>query len=211
MDASHASGSLIPSSSPPTYQADCPWPGAHCAVFSSDADSSGGGQFFTAPPINIGAMSAAAGFSVCTWFRFDVAGSWSRVFDFGNGPDSANLLLTDYDGQGVLVVQRYLPCPDDHTFTFPAPISYGQWRHVCIVNQGTDWSFYDDGVLVGSDQRPCSYASDVLSSNYLGRGNWDGNRLLRGRIAEFRIYNRSLSASEAARLYGHVGAKPPAV
>ncbi len=202
-------GNLVPSITPPSYQDNCPWLTSRCAVFSSNADSTGGGQFFTAPPVNFGAMSAAAGFSVCTWFKFNVVSPFARIFDFGNGADSSNMILTDFYGQGILSAHRFLPCQTggncdyshDACFKFPTKISYGQWRHVCIVNQATYWFFYDNGVLVGSDQTPCSLANVVLTSNYLGRSNWGFDPLLQGSIAEFQIYNRAITASEVAMLH----------
>jgi hypothetical protein len=180
-----------------------------CAVLGSDADSTGGGQFFTAPPINFGVMSAAAGFSICMWFKVELPRVWSRIFDFGFG--AQNIVLADFEGTGSLVVLRYSPCSassDTFSFTFPAPISYGQWRHVCIMNQAKNWFFYDNGVLRGSDQIPCSVGDVVLTSNYIGRSNWAADRLLRGSIAEFRIYNRVLYASEVAALHANTGTKP---
>ena len=78
LDASRTLGNLVPSGTPPTYQANCPWPTGRCAVFSSVSDSSGGGQFFTAPPINLGGLAASSGFTMCSWFNYEIFGLWSR-------------------------------------------------------------------------------------------------------------------------------------
>ncbi len=204
MDSSQNLGSLIPSNIPPTYQADCPWPTAYCAVFSSVADSSGGGQFFTVPPINLGTMGAGAGFSVCAWFKFDVAGFWPRVFDFGNRGASALLMLAK-DDSGNLQVHIYHQCGDHLTYVYGTPTLLGQWRHVCIVNQAANWTFYDNGVRDGSLESFCNFPDVVLSSNYLGRSNWDENTLLQGSIAEFRIYIKAVSASEVTAIYAIIG------
>ena len=154
-------------------------------------------------------MGSTSGFSICMWFKVNFSGIWSRIFDFGNWQtDNQNLLLADFEGRGVLIVHRYLPCnaSDGVTpFVFPTPISYGQWRHVCIVNQAKNWFFYDNGVLQGSDRVACNLGNIVLASNYLGRSNWGVDPLLRGSIAEFRIYNRVLYASEVTALYANIG------
>ena len=204
-------GNLIPSSTSPTYQANCPWPMSTCAVFSSVADSSGSGQYYKAPNISIGAMATGSGFTMCTWFKFAVSGSWARIFDFGNGQGMNNLLLADQGGQGTLVLNVYMPCANPAIYLFPASISYGTWRHVCIANQGGNWYFYDNGTLVGSQQQQCTIANVVLNSNYLGRSNWVADALLQGSIAEFRIYNRILLGSEVATLYANNGMKQSCV
>ena len=207
MDSSQTLGDLIPSSASPTYQADCPWPTAHCAVFSSAENSFGGGQFFTVPPVNFGAMSAGAGFSICSWFKYSVQGYASRIFDFGNGMNDNNILLrSGGSGDTGLQLDVYYDCAQTDSFYF-SPISYGQWRHVCIVNQATDWFYYDNGLQVGSSLKQCNISDVVLSSNYLARSNWGTDSLFQGSISEFRIYNRVLTASEVAVLHANIGKK----
>ena len=94
-----------------------------------------------------------------------------------------------------------------YLFDFPAPIVLGEWRHVCIVNQGTTWTYYDKGGLVGiSPTSSSNYLADsLLSPNYLGRSNWDGDRLLQGSISDFRVYSVALTASVVADLYAAQG------
>ncbi len=55
----------------PSYVSDGPWPGAQCAALTSGGGSSGGGQYFRVNSLNLGAMGASTGFSICTWFAFD--------------------------------------------------------------------------------------------------------------------------------------------
>ena len=152
-------------------------------------------------------MATGNGFTICTWFKFAASGSWARIFDFSNGPGVNNILLADQAGQGTLLVHVYTPCANPAVYVFPASISYGTWRHVCIANQGENWNFYDSGTLVGSQQQQCTMANVVMTSNYLGRSNWVADALLRGSIAEFRIYNRILLGSEVATLYANNGMK----
>ena len=137
-----------------------------------------------------------------------------RIFDFGNGAAANNFLMGD-SGGGALNLQIYSPCSSPPIvfpsstacastnllcFIFPTPITYGSWRHVCIANQGTRWAIYDNGTLVGSLQTNCPLENVVLRSNYLGRSNWNVDRLLQGKLSQFQIYNRVLSATEVASL-----------
>ena len=205
-DFSSTMGGLTQSSIPPTYLANCLWSGANCAIFSSNSNSSGGGQWLQAPPINLGSMSAGAGFSICSWFMFGGNGSWSRIFDFGNGPASDNNLLAQVGVSAVLQHHKYCSSTN-FPFQFPDPITLGQWRHVCIVNQGTAWTYFDNGRIVGT-QQSCTLNDVTLSSNFLGRSNWPIDRLLQGRIGVFQIYSRALSASDVGIIYAYRGTKP---
>ena len=175
-------------------------------MFTSNSNSSGEGQWLQAPPINLGSMSAGAGFSICSWFMFSVNGSWSRIFDFGNGPSSDNNLLTHFGVSGALQHHKYCSATN-FPFQFPDPITLGRWRHVCIVNQGTNWTYFDNGSFVDT-QQSCSLNDVALSSNFLGRSNWPIDRLLQGRIGVFQIYSRALSASEVETIYTDRGTKP---
>lgn len=177
-------------------------------MFSSLADSSGDGQFFKAPLVDFGSLSIGTGFSICTWLRFDGIGSWSRVFDFGNGPGQGNIILAQNGESSTLSFVRWQVCNNINTyygFNFPVGILYSQWRHVCVMNKGIRWTYYDNGALVGSDQT-CGLTSDPLFSNYLGRSNWNPDRLFQGGLAEFRIYSRSLSLAEVQAIYAYRGA-----
>ena len=87
---------------------------------------------------------------------------------------------------------------------YPNPIVNGQWRHVCAVNQQTQWSLYDNGEFVTSLDA-CSLSSFPLTSNLIGKGNRVGDGLLVGKISEFRIYQRALSSIEVASIYFYKG------
>ena len=205
-DSSSTTGSLIQSSIPPTYLANCLWIGANCAMFSSYSDSSGGGQWLQAPPINLGSMSAGAGFSICSWFMFSANSTWSRIFDFGNEQPSDNNLLAQAGVSGMLEHHKYCSTTN-FPFQFPDPIIYNRWRHVCIVNQGTTWTYFDNGSVVGT-QQSCTLNQVPLSSNFLRRSNCASDRLLQGRIGVFQIYSRALSAPEVETIYACRGTKP---
>ena len=207
-DSSHASADLAPSSRvAPTYVSDCRWPGAECSQLSSEADSSGDGQFFTLPPVNLGAMSAKAGFSICTWFVFDTVRSASRIFDMGNGEYSNNVFLARNGESGTLYTEYWANNVDSSTLESPNAIREGIWRHVCIVNKGRKWMFYDDGELTTLDTARFDLVDVELASNFIGRSNWNGDLLLQGKIDEFRMYCKALEMTEIAEIFLYKGTR----
>ena len=189
----------LQASGSPHFIKECAWPGSQCAALTSTGDSSGGGQYFRVNPLNLGPMSASAGFSICTWFVFDATTYHARIFDFGAGR-SNNIILFRNQWSNVLQFDFYCG-PGYGYFFFPNPIINGQWRHVCVVNQGRSWSFYDDGVFAASQTASCSLSNVLLTSNFIGRSNWYEDSLLIGRMDEFRIYERALIHFDVDGIY----------
>jgi hypothetical protein len=182
----------------PSYIADGPWPGSQGAALTSIGDSSGRGQYFRVNALNLGAMSKSTGFSICTWFVFDATTDGARIFDFGTGAGSSVLSLSRSWTQ--LMLQYYCDY-GTNGYSFPNPIVNGQWRHVCVVNQGSSWSVYDNGVYGGSGF--CSLNNVLLTSNFIGRSNYYYHSLLIGRVDEFRIYKEPLSSSAVFIIYSN--------
>ena len=197
LDLAFSLGDLQASESP-TYIADGPWPGSQCAALTSAGNSYGGGQYFRLNPLNLGAMSASTGFSICTWFVFDATTNDASVFDFGTGTWNSVVRLFRSGSSSQLQLQ-YSYCG---SYYFPKPIINGQWRHVCVVNQGSSWSVYDDGQPLDSSWLTyCSLNNAQLTSNFIGRSNSYSASLLIGKVDEFRIYKKQLPFSTVAGVY----------
>ncbi len=194
----------------PSQRPDGPWSGSQSAALTSISNSNSGGQHFQMNSLNLGAMSntPGGGFSICTWFAFDATVMWSRVFDFGLGI-SYNVFLAREQTSKALYINFSCRKRTFHNIYFPKPIINGKWRHMCVVNLGRDWSIYDDGALAATATSICNMTDALLTSNYIGRGNWNfvSDPFLVGRVDEFRIYNRALSARDVTTLYGYKGTK----
>ncbi len=184
----------------PSYTADGPWPGSQCTILNSYSDSSGLGQYFRVPSLNLGSMSISTGFSICSWFAFNATTRWARIFDFGAGQNNQNIILSR---EGVSNNLRFANVYDTYTeeTILPNPIINGKWRHVCVVNQGRNWTVYDDGTIAVFQIASASIKNVLLTSNFIGRSNWAIDKLLIGRIDEFRIYQKSLLPSDVTRIY----------
>jgi hypothetical protein len=187
------------------YGADGPWPGFQSAALTSYSDSSGGGQYFRVNTLNLGAMSASTGFSICIWFVFDANTYEARIFDFGTGYGSSVLSLSRSWDSNQLQLQYYCGY-GVNWYYFPNPIVNGQWRQVCVVNQGSSWSIYDDGASA-SLMSYCNLNNISVASNFIGRSNYYYHSLLVGRVYEFRIYEKALLPSDVASI--HRGGNSP--
>lgn len=87
-------------------------------------------------------------------------------------------------------------------------LTKGVWKHVTYTVVGGTTAapgrsfLYEDGVQVATNTAITAMPSDIATStrNYLGRSAYGGDDSFRGKIRDFRIYNRELSAAESASL-----------
>lgn len=100
----------------------------------------------------------------------------------------------------------------------------GTWKHVAITNGGSNFIAYIDGVQVAIDNSAAFInwnSPNWLDGNLnIGRAESTGhNTYLNGKIDEFAVYNKALSAQEVSTLYDrsaaggaycNVSAAPPA-
>jgi hypothetical protein len=81
-----------------------------------------------------------------------------------------------------------------------------QWSHVCASISGTQYTGYLDGMLYATADLPSAMPVMTYASGngWIGRGR-RSTPLYSGYVDEVRIFNRSLSAAEAAALYTFAG------
>jgi hypothetical protein len=156
--------------------------------------------------INYGYIQAPAGvyfsgdFTVTTWFRSDTALVTNcRLFDFGNGQDSNNILVSWASGKSYIT-----------TFTGSSTlgnrhsnnlVKIGKWNHFALTFKTGQLTLYINGNV---DVTGTAYTPTGVSrtSNYIGRGNWPCCDPLYcyGSFDDFKIFNRSLSQSELLKV-----------
>jgi beta-xylosidase len=83
-------------------------------------------------------------------------------------------------------------------------LARGGWKHIAYTQTGGTAVLYEDGVEVarntGVTITPASIGGGTTTANYLGKSNYTSDKLLNGRLRDFRLYDRALSESEVAEL-----------
>ncbi|MGW3117663.1 family 43 glycosylhydrolase [Streptomyces sp. NPDC001107] len=78
------------------------------------------------------------------------------------------------------------------------------WKHLAYTQTGTTGVLYEDGVEVGRNTSvtitPGAIGSGTTTANYIGKSLYSGDKLFKGRIRDFRVYDRALSGSEVQQL-----------
>ncbi|MFI5551279.1 family 43 glycosylhydrolase [Streptomyces sp. NPDC051738] len=78
------------------------------------------------------------------------------------------------------------------------------WKHLTYTQTGTTGVLYEDGVEVGRNTSvtttPGAIGSGTTTANHIGKSVYSGDKLFKGRIRDFRVYDRALADSEVEQL-----------
>ncbi|MDL5200124.1 family 43 glycosylhydrolase [Streptomyces sp. ALI-76-A] len=152
-------------------------------------------------------MKGMASITVSTDVLIDAAQSTPYfVYGFGNssGSNGNGYLFTTGNGLRTSVAtgnwsteQTTRPA-DGHNLT------RGVWKHLTYTQTGTTGVLYEDGVEVGRNTSvtitPGAIGSGTTTANHLGKSVYSGDKLFKGRIRDFRVYDRALAGSEVEQL-----------
>ena len=141
-----------------------------------------------------------SGFTVSAWFYPNTVSNNSnnRLFDFGNGTNKQNMVVT-YSADGLLgniqtdmLANRYIQ---------KIPNIMDQWNHYAwTIDINGKWTIYINNRIISSNT---SQIPDMIErkSNYIGKSNWVMDDFYNGWIDDFRVYDRSLNKDEITQLY----------
>lgn len=78
------------------------------------------------------------------------------------------------------------------------------WKQLTYTQTGNTAVLYEDGVEVGRNTSvtttPGSIGSGTTTANYLGKSVYTSDKLFKGKIRDFRVYDRALAGSEVEQL-----------
>jgi hypothetical protein len=172
------------------FQSDCAWSGGECPYFD-------GNNFFRIPDMNPGALSAARGFTICSWAKRLTSGDLSRIFEFYSTYQHWTY-ATPYSLNILVVRSRSGNNIDDIRST--SAYTMGIWHHWCVINRGATWQISHDGVIEVTKTLNHVLLDIKYTPVYIARGSLDtGSSNIF--VDDFRIYDRVLTASEVAMVY----------
>ncbi|MFE6622871.1 family 43 glycosylhydrolase [Streptomyces sp. NPDC057740] len=152
-------------------------------------------------------MKGMAAITVSLDVRIDAAQSTPYfLYGFGNSSGgngngylftTGNSLRTSVASGNWSTEQTTKPA-DSHNLTRAV------WKHLTYTQTGTTGVLYEDGVEVGRNTAvgitPGSIGSGTTTANYIGKSVYSGDKLFKGRIRDFRVYDRALASSEVEQL-----------
>ncbi len=172
-------------------------------VFAADGDKSvefDGVDGYVSLPA--GFDSFGGGFSCEFWAYPTAANSWARFFDIGNGPSLDNIVLTREGTTNNLRFDVYRGDTVVGRLLVSNAIDLDTWQHFVATIDTTGYGrIYKDGALIGQGPMAVPVVSS-RSNCYIGKSNWVADSYYQGRIDEFAIYDKCLSAAEISDHYG---------
>ena len=92
----------------------------------------------------------------------------------------------------------------EQTVSGSAALPRGSWKTLTYTLQDGTATLYLDGVKVGERSGVTLEPGDIgegrTTANYIGRSVYSGDRYLKGKVRDFRLYNRALTTTEVRDL-----------
>ena len=135
--------------------------------------------------------------SLSIWLNTSTTSGTQTVFEFGTGNQILFRTHSTDSNKANFGTGGWF----DHGITFNA----NTWYHLVITfNSGNPAKIYVNGSLAHTTGNKNKGASD--SANYLGANNSSGGNNFKGKLDQFRIFLKELSASEVSTLYAETAA-----
>jgi rhamnogalacturonan endolyase len=149
-----------------------------------------------------GVVAGVTNVTIATWFNFTSLTTWQRAFDFGTGT-TAYMFFTPRSSTNL---PRFSITTGGNTveqvINGNAGLATGVWIHMAVTISGSVGTLYINGVQVGQNAsmtlNPASLGS--TTQNYLGHSQFSTDPYYTGKLDDFRIYSRALSAAEVNAL-----------
>ena len=126
-------------------------------------------------------------FTIVAWVNVSSYANWSRIMDFGNGPDVNNVILAVSQlNTGIPAVST----SEIGNVYANAQLPLNTWTHVVgRITSDSTLSIWINGVNVGSANYGAHWPANITRNNcYIGKSNWGADAGLEGMIGELRIY-----------------------
>ena len=165
------------------------------------ATMNGNGQYVSLPS---GIVAGLTDFSVTAWVYQSAAVLNARVFDFGTGTTNYMLLCPNTSGGTRRVFGITTTGVSGELKVSGPAFATASWLHVAITLSGTLGTFYLNGSEAGTNASITLSPNSLgmTTKNLLGRSQfYPTDADFNGKIDNFRIYNRSLTAAEIAQIY----------
>ncbi|MGB1109329.1 MAG: LamG-like jellyroll fold domain-containing protein, partial [Gammaproteobacteria bacterium] len=138
------------------------------------------------------ALDFTGAFSLEAWIKLDNTGGIRSLIDKDTGADAPNYRFI-VNGGTLGVFSDNSPT----VYAGSATVVAGQWAHVAVVFDGTNVTFYQDGVALSSS----AFSVGNANGGNLFIGKDSQGREVDGQIDEVRLWNDARTASEIADNY----------
>ena len=138
------------------------------------------------------------GFSCTAMVKWDKFNSWSRIIDFGNGSASDNILFANSSTSGTPYFAVYKGGGETH-ISATKSLNANQWYNLAVtVSAAGVAKLYIDGALNNTVTGVSLPNTIARTKQYIGKSNWASESYFSGMMDNIGVWNRELTATEAA-------------
>jgi uncharacterized protein len=146
--------------------------------------------------------------TLACWVKLDARPPWARIFDFGQGTNSAYMFLSPLVSGDVMRFAITTDGPGAEQRMDAPPLPTGEWKHVAVTLAGPGGGrMYVDGAEVAHNPGVTLVPVDMGNAgsflhpgstfyNRVGRSLFGNDPYLAGAVDDFTIFGRALSAAE---------------
>jgi hypothetical protein len=140
------------------------------------------------------------------------ANNFERIFDFGNGAASNNIIVGREGTSGNIFIEIYRDASSGgYCRSTTNSIGVGTWDYWAITMNGSTCTIYKNNVVNASQAYTYLPWARTLANNYIGKSNW-ADAAFEGGISDLAIYDRALSTTELTQNYNAgVDIAPPTI
>ncbi|MFF9040611.1 LamG domain-containing protein [Streptomyces sp. NPDC014892] len=117
-----------------------------------------------------------------------------------NGNGNGYLFTTGNTFRTSISMTDYTAKQDIQPSGDPYQLSRGMWKHVTYTQTGNSGVMYENGVEKARKTNvtiaPGAIGGGTTTANYIGRSLYANDLYFKGRMRDFRVYDRALSSSE---------------
>ena len=137
-------------------------------------------------------------FSISLWiYPLAISGNMVRVFDFGNGGGSDNILLSINTGSPLTPsFGIYQGNYQAGQFNSLQALAYSQWNFLVATFDGFSMNIYINALQTLTHSISYTPSSITRTMNYFGQSNWPGNGYSSSYLDDIKFYSLSLTQSQ---------------
>ncbi|WOV92818.1 MAG: LamG-like jellyroll fold domain-containing protein [Candidatus Nitrosoabyssus spongiisocia] len=141
-------------------------------------------------------------FTISVWANDDALNYFSRIVDFGNGHEQANIKFGISSVFSIMIYEIY-NAGNSQSLSDRGVLSLSQWVYFTVVHESSGTAtIYNNGASRTSRSLPTS--DDVnRTSNYIGRTDNPAHSYFDGKLDEFRLSSTARSADWIATEYAN--------
>lgn len=129
------------------------------------------------------------------------AGTFERIFDFGNGPSANNIIVGREGVSSNIFIEIYRDASSGGYCRSTAnSIGVGTWDYWAVTMNGSTCTIYKNNSFNASQAYTHLPWARTLVNNYIGKSNWV-DAAFEGGISDLAIYDRVLTSTELTQNY----------